>query len=116
MPLAPQAKAAQVDERDRALDDRRVALKKVIDVWSAAFRRHHLVLCCSHDPDGPQALHDGPVFGFDEKFTHTYDEFLAYSAFDHAMTKPDRDDHGDARPVTRGNQRRVEPPARAAGA
>jgi hypothetical protein len=68
--------------------DRREALTKIIDVWSAAMPNHRLALSYSHDPDGPKSFYDGPAFGFDEKFTTTYAEWLAYSAFDHALSKP----------------------------
>jgi hypothetical protein len=88
--------------------DRRQALTAVIDHWSAAFPRHHLALSYSYDPDGPKELYDGPVFGYDEKFTKNYAAFLAYSAFDHAMSKPNitwrRDGAGGA---VHANQRRL---------
>lgn len=87
---------------------RRAALRKIIDRWAAAFPRHHLALSYSHDPDGPKELFDGPVFGYDEKFTKHYEQFLAHSAFDHAMTKPNitwrRDGAGGA---VYANQRRL---------
>lgn len=94
----------------RYADDasRRAALKAIIDHWTAAFPKHHLALCYSHDPDGPKDLHDGPVFGYDETFTRRYEKFLAYSAFDHAMTKPNitwrRDGAGGA---VYSNQRKL---------
>jgi hypothetical protein len=91
---------------DRAA--RREALKTIIDHWSAAFPKHHLALSYSYDPDGPKALYEGPVFGYDAKYTHNYAEFLAYSAFDHAMTKTNitwrRDGAGGA---VYANQRRL---------
>jgi hypothetical protein len=78
-------------------------LKSIIDHWSAAFPHHYLALSYSHDPDGPKSLYDGPPFGYDEKLTRNYADFLAWSAFDHAMTKPNitwrRDGAGGA--VTR---------------
>ena len=90
------------------LASRREGLKKVIDHWSAAFPHHHLALSYSYDPDGAKALYEGPVFGYDAKYTHNYADFLAYSAFDHAMTKPNitwrRDGAGGA---VYANQRRL---------
>jgi hypothetical protein len=90
------------------LASRREALKKIIDSWSAAFPHHHLALSYSYDPDGPKALYEGPVFGYDAKHTHNYADFLAYSAFDHALTKTNitwrRDGAGGA---VYANQRRL---------
>ena len=94
--------------RYASLADRRAALTEIIDHWSAAFPRHHLALSYSYDPDGPKTLYEGPPFGYDAKHTHNYAEFLAYSAFDHAMTKPNitwrRDGAGGA---VYANQRRL---------
>ena len=90
------------------LASRRDGLKKIIDHWSAALPNHHLALSYSYDPDGPKALYEGPVFGYDAKYTQNYADFLAYSAFDHAMTKPNvtwrRDGAGGA---VYANQRRL---------
>ena len=90
------------------IESRRAALKQIIDHWSAAFPHHHLALSYSHDPDGPKTFYDGPPFGYDEKFTHNYADFLAYSAFDHALTRPNvtfrRDGAGGA---VYANQRRL---------
>ncbi|HEV2293357.1 MAG TPA: DUF4832 domain-containing protein [Tepidisphaeraceae bacterium] len=70
------------------VDDRREALKHVIDVYSAAFPDHWVSLSASYDPDSPKELWDGPTKHFDPAFTKTYQPFLRYSAFDHALTKP----------------------------
>ena len=90
------------------LESRREGLKQTIDHWTAAFAGHHLALSYSYDPDGPKALYEGPVFGYHPQYTQNYDEFLAYSAFDHAMTKSNitwrRDDAGGA---VHANERRL---------
>ena len=70
------------------VDARREALKDVIDRYAAAFKDNWVSLCYSYDPDGPKALYAGPYNVFDEKFTENYDQFLTFSAFDHALTKP----------------------------
>jgi hypothetical protein len=69
------------------LDDRREALKRVIDIYSAAFPNHWVALSASYDPDSPKELWDGPTKQFDPAFTKTYDAFLRWGAFDHALTK-----------------------------
>lgn len=71
-----------------SIDARRDALKGVIDRYSAAFKDNWLALSYSYDPDGPKELHAGPYNRFDETFTKSYDEYLRYSAFDYALTKP----------------------------
>ena len=87
---------------------RRAALMKVIDVYASAFPKHWLSLSYSHDPDGPKELYAGPNDRFDEASTRTYAEFLRFSAFDHALTKPNitfrRDGAGGA---VFSNQRRL---------
>jgi hypothetical protein len=70
------------------LADRRAALIGVIDRYAAAFRDNSVALSASYDPDSPKALRAGPTDHFDESFTRTYDDFLRYSAFDHALTVP----------------------------
>lgn len=70
------------------LDERRTALKDIIHVWSEAFPNHRLALSYSYDPDGPKELYAGPYNKFDERFTTNYVDYLRYSAFDHALTKP----------------------------
>jgi len=74
--------------RYASIDDRRDALKAVIDRYSEAFPKHHVSLSASYDPDSPKALWDGPTDRFDPAFTKTFDQFVRYSAFDHALTKP----------------------------
>jgi hypothetical protein len=90
------------------LASRRAGLLNVIDHWSRAFPNHYLALSYSHDPDGPKEFFDGPTFEYDANFAKTYEQFLAYSAFDHAMTKPNitwrRDGVGGA---VYSNQRRL---------
>jgi hypothetical protein len=70
------------------LDDRRAALVGVIDRYAAAFRDNYVALSASYDPDSPKELRAGPTDRFDESFTKTYDDFLRYSAFDHALAVP----------------------------
>ena len=67
------------------LDDRRAALIGVIDRYAAAFKDNYVALSASYDPDSPKELRAGPTDRFDASFTHTYDAFLKYSAFDHAL-------------------------------
>lgn len=68
-------------------DDRREALTTVIDHWTRALPEHWVSLSYSYDPDGPKRLYEGPYQAYEGAFTRAYDEFLAYSAFDHALTK-----------------------------
>jgi hypothetical protein len=70
-----------------SVDDRRAALIGVIDRYSAAFKDNWLALSYSYDPDGPPELYAGPVNRFDEASTKSYDAYLRYSAFEHALTK-----------------------------
>jgi hypothetical protein len=90
------------------LESRRAALKNIIDRWAAAFPDHPLALSYSHDPDGPKELFHGPQFEYDARFTKSYEQFLAWSAFDHARKKPNitwrRDGVGGA---VYANQRRL---------
>ena len=67
------------------LDDRRQALIRILDLWSKCFKDNYLALSYSYDPDSPKAFRDGPTNRFDETFTKSYDDFLRYSAFDHAL-------------------------------
>jgi hypothetical protein len=69
------------------LEERRAALKGILDIWSEALSRHTLALCGSYDPDEPKELYAGPTDKFDPAFTNHYTEFLRYSAFDYALTK-----------------------------
>jgi hypothetical protein len=89
-------------------DQRRAALIGIIDLHAAAFPRHWLSLSYSHDPDGPRELFAGPTNRLDPDSTATYDAFLRYSAFDHALTRPNitwrRDGVGGA---VYSNQRRL---------
>jgi hypothetical protein len=68
-------------------DSRRAALIGVIEAYSAAFPDHWLSMSYSYDPDGPKDLYAGPYNKYDAAFTKTYDQYLRYSAFDHALTK-----------------------------
>jgi hypothetical protein len=70
------------------LEDRHAALAGVIDCYSKCFKDHWLALSYSYDPDGPKELYAGPTKAFDPAFTKSYDDFLRYSAFDHALTVP----------------------------
>lgn len=71
------------------LKARRDALIGIIDTWSDAFPDHRLALSYSYDSDGPRELYAGTTSKFDVLCTTNYVEFLAYSAFDHALKKPD---------------------------
>ena len=71
-----------------SLADRRAALCGIIDCYCKAFPDHWLALSYSHDPKGPAEYYQGPTNHFDASFTKTYEDFLHYSAFDYAMTKP----------------------------
>jgi hypothetical protein len=92
----------------KTLDDRREALKAILDHWSAALPHHYLALSYSFDPDSPEDLHNGPTDQFDAAFTKRYDDFVRYSAFDYAMTKANitlrRDGVGGA---VRSNERKL---------
>ena len=89
-------------------NDRRAALIGVIDCWSAAFPRNWLALSYSYDPDGPASYHAGPTKQYDRAFTKDYAGFVRFSAFDHALTKPNvtlrRDGAGGA---VHSNERRL---------
>ncbi|MDB5322160.1 MAG: hypothetical protein JWN40_3791 [Phycisphaerales bacterium] len=74
--------------RYATLEDRRAALIGVIDLYSKCIKDHYLALSYSYDPDGPKELYAGPTKAFDAAFTANYDDFLRYSAFDHALTVP----------------------------
>jgi hypothetical protein len=91
-----------------SVEERREALKGVIDRYSAAFPNNWVALCYSYDPDSPKELWAGPYDKLDPAFTTHYDEFLRYSAFDHALTKPNvsfrRDGCGGA---VRSNERKL---------
>jgi hypothetical protein len=71
-----------------SVEARRDALKGVIDCYARAFPKNYLAMSYSYDPDGPKELYAGPYNKYDEAFTKTYDPYLHYSAFDHALTKP----------------------------
>jgi hypothetical protein len=90
------------------LADRREALSHIIDVWSGAFPHNHLALSASYDPDSPAELRAGPTDRFDPAHTTHYAEFLSFSAFDQALTRPNvgfrRDGAGGA---VHSNERRL---------
>lgn len=94
--------------RYATLEDRRAALKGVIDRYAAAFPHNDLALSYSYDPDSPKALWDGPTDLYDPAFTKTYNDYLRYSAFDYALAKPNvtfrRDGAGGA---VHSNERRL---------
>jgi hypothetical protein len=71
-----------------SLGERRDALKGVIDIWSSALASHRLALSYSYDPDGPKTLYEGTTKKYDDKATSHYADYLSYSAFDYALTKP----------------------------
>ena len=70
------------------VEARHAALVGVLDVWSKSLPDHRLALSFSYDPDSPESYHAGTTNKFDPKFTSTYNDFLYYSAFDHALTLP----------------------------
>ena len=70
------------------VDDRRQALMGVIDRWSAAFPEHYLALSYSYDPDSPPGYYAGPTDHYYPEHTGSHQDFLRWSAFDYAMTKP----------------------------
>lgn len=67
---------------------RREALCAILDLWSKALPNHFLSLSYSYDPEGPKEYFAGPTEKFDPAFTTHYRDFLNFSAFDHALTKP----------------------------
>ena len=91
-----------------SLADRHEALRIVIDTYCAAFPSHYLSLSYSYDPDSPKALWDGPTESYDPTYSRNYQEFLHYSAFDYALSKPNltwrRDGVGGA---VHSNERRL---------
>jgi hypothetical protein len=70
------------------VEDRREALKGVIDHWSRALPHHWLALSYSHDPSGPKAYYAGSFKEYEEAATGAYDDYVRYSAFDYALTRP----------------------------
>jgi hypothetical protein len=70
------------------VEERKKALRKIIDIWVEAFGDRILAISYTHDPQGPLELGKGPTTHYDEASTDTYAEYLAYSAFDYALTKP----------------------------
>lgn len=70
------------------LTAKREALQAVIDIWSAAFPERMLAMSYSFDPDGPEALHAGSKRTFEEAAAATFNEYMAFSAFDLAIEKP----------------------------
>ncbi|MDB6153393.1 MAG: hypothetical protein JWL90_1846 [Chthoniobacteraceae bacterium] len=67
--------------------DRHAALSTILDVWSQALPGHFLSLSYSYDPDGPKEYYEGPRDRLDLPSTTHYGEYLAYSAFEHALSK-----------------------------
>jgi hypothetical protein len=67
--------------------DRHQALAGIIDLYADAFPDQRVALSYSHDPDGPKELYAGPTNRLDPSATATYEAFLRYSAFDHALTR-----------------------------
>ncbi len=74
--------------RYATVDERREALRAVLDDYSRAFPGQWLSLSYSYDPDSPREYYAGPTHEYDEKSTARYSDFLSYSAFDHALTLP----------------------------
>ena len=71
-----------------SLEQRHDALKGIIDIWCDALPKHPLALSYSYDPDSPKTLYEGSTDKFDKRSTTHYAEYLSYSAFDYALTKP----------------------------
>jgi hypothetical protein len=71
-----------------SVEHRHDALKGIIDIWCDALPKHQLALSYSYDPDSPKSLYEGTTEKFDERSTAHYKEYLYYSAFDYALTKP----------------------------
>jgi len=69
-------------------EERRQALCSIIDAYSEAFPNHYLALSYSYDPDAPPETWSGTTKAFDSAETHHYEEFVRFSAFDHALDKP----------------------------
>ena len=88
--------------------ERHAALKSVIRAYSEAFPRNWLALSYSYDPDSPESYRSGPAERYDPVFTAQYPEFLRFSAFDYALTRPNvtfrRDGVGGA---VHSNERRL---------
>ncbi len=74
--------------RYASLEERRQALRTVIDTWTEALPNRRLALSASYDPDSPPELREGTTKKFDPAATAHYGEFLKYSAFDYALEKP----------------------------
>jgi hypothetical protein len=88
--------------------NKRIALRGIIDRWSTAFPKQYLAMSCSYDPDSPGEYFAGPTDHFDAASTDRYADYLRYSAFDYALTKPNvtfrRDGVGGA---VHSNERRL---------
>ena len=74
--------------RYSTLKERHSALRGILDLWCDALPNHKLSLSYSYDPDGPPELYAGDAKKFDPQFTTNYNDYLRYSAFDHALKKP----------------------------
>lgn len=70
------------------LEERRAALCGILDFFSDAFPGHQLALSCSYDPDAPPETWSGTTASYDPDETKHYDEYVHFSAFDHALTRP----------------------------
>jgi hypothetical protein len=67
--------------------DRHDGLSTLLDIWSQALPDHFLSLSYSYDPDGPKEYYEGPRDRLDPASISHYRDYLAYSAFDHALTR-----------------------------
>jgi Domain of unknown function (DUF4832) len=70
-----------------SVEARHKALCGILDVWSKSLN-HPLALSYSYDPDSPPSYFAGPTDHFESRSTKTYDDFVHFSAFDHALTLP----------------------------
>lgn len=69
-------------------EERRASLCGILDLFSYAFPRHQLALSYSYDPDAPPETWSGTTASYDPDETRHYDEYVRFSAFDHALTRP----------------------------
>jgi hypothetical protein len=70
-----------------SLEERRDALKQLLDSWTDTLPKRTLALSFSYDPDSPKAYYGGPNDKFDPAYTTNYNDFLQFSGFDYALTK-----------------------------
>lgn len=62
----------------KSINERRDALKGIIDTWSGILSNHQLTMSCSHDPDCNIKYVENEIF---------YSEYERYTCLDYALTK-----------------------------